>query len=270
MITIFSSPKAFKGHISIIQKNAIKSWTLLEPKPEIILMGNERGTAEICKKLKLKHISDVKCNDSGTPLVNDIFKKAQKRSNNKILCYVNSDIILTNDFMGALSGVDFKNFLMIGQRWDIEMKKPLNFKPSWEKKLSGKKQHPAGMDYFVFTKNIWKEIPSFAIGRTIWDNWLVYKALLNKAPIIDASKVVKVIHQNHGYGSISKKNKVWKGPEADYNLKLAGPPVPSFSLHDATHILTKNGVKRALSIKYLVRRIRRMPSILRSRIKKEI
>jgi hypothetical protein len=264
MITIFSSPKPFKGHVGIIQENAIKSWTLLEPKPEIFLIGNEKGTAEICKKLELKHIPKIKCNESGTPLVNDMFEKAQQCSNNKILCYVNSDIILKSDFMKALNNVDLKKFLMIGQRWDIEMKKSLDFKPGWEKNLRGKRQHPAGMDYFVFTRGLWKKIPKFAVGRTIWDNWLVYKAYLNKVPVIDASKAVRAMHQKHGYGDVSKKNKVWKGPEAVNNLRLAGSHVPSFSLHDATHILTKKGVKKALSIKYLVRRMRRTPLIMRS------
>lgn len=46
MLTIFSYPKPFKGHIDVIQRNAINSWTLLNPKPEIILACDEEGTKE--------------------------------------------------------------------------------------------------------------------------------------------------------------------------------------------------------------------------------
>ncbi len=59
MITIFTIPKPFKGHISVIQKNAIKSWTLLEPSCEIILFGDEEGAEEIAQELSLRHIKNI-------------------------------------------------------------------------------------------------------------------------------------------------------------------------------------------------------------------
>ncbi len=31
-VTIFATPKAFRGHFSVIQRNAIESWTRLSPK----------------------------------------------------------------------------------------------------------------------------------------------------------------------------------------------------------------------------------------------
>lgn len=63
MLTIFSCPKPFRGHINIIQRNAIRSWTLLQARPEIILIGNEEGTAEVCKEFGLRHIPDVERNE---------------------------------------------------------------------------------------------------------------------------------------------------------------------------------------------------------------
>jgi len=44
MLTLFALPKPFRGRNGIIQQNAIRSWTLLEPTPEIILFGDEFGT----------------------------------------------------------------------------------------------------------------------------------------------------------------------------------------------------------------------------------
>src|ERR1700687_5147464 len=43
VLTIFSAPKAFDGHVGIIQENAIQSWLCLRPKPKIILFSNEVG-----------------------------------------------------------------------------------------------------------------------------------------------------------------------------------------------------------------------------------
>ena len=37
MLTLFTTAKAFTGHSEIIQRNALKSWTLLHPDVEIIL-----------------------------------------------------------------------------------------------------------------------------------------------------------------------------------------------------------------------------------------
>jgi hypothetical protein len=69
MLTIFACPKPFTDpHIAIIQRNAITSWTLLRPRPEIILFGDEPGVTEICKELGLRHVGEVERNEYGTPL----------------------------------------------------------------------------------------------------------------------------------------------------------------------------------------------------------
>ena len=43
-LTLFATPKRFQGHIDNIQRNAIASWTRLNPRPEIILFGADDGT----------------------------------------------------------------------------------------------------------------------------------------------------------------------------------------------------------------------------------
>ena len=53
MFTIFTIPKPFQGHIGTIQRNAIQSWTLLHPRPEIILFGSEAGTAQVAAELRV-------------------------------------------------------------------------------------------------------------------------------------------------------------------------------------------------------------------------
>ena len=78
VLTMFSVPKAFQGHISIIQRNAIRSWLTLNPKPEIVLFGDEVGTKEVAAELGVEHLPNVRCNQYGTPLVNDVFTQVEK------------------------------------------------------------------------------------------------------------------------------------------------------------------------------------------------
>ena len=78
MLTILSTPKAFTGLFAVIQRNAIESWTKLEPRPEIILFGRDPGTAEICDELGLRHVPDVAENAHGTPLLSDMFLTGQQ------------------------------------------------------------------------------------------------------------------------------------------------------------------------------------------------
>ena len=173
MLTIFATPKPFRGHIAVIQRNAIRSWMLLRPACEIILMGNDEGTADIAGELGLRYVPDVARTTFGTPLVSDLFNQAQQLSGNNLFCYVNSDIILMSDFMQALQRVvDHKSrFLVVGHRWNFDIKEVLEFTLDWEEKLRSQVKKFAALaganaiDFFVFPRDVLGEIPPFAIGR---------------------------------------------------------------------------------------------------------
>ena len=78
LITLFSAPKPFTDpHIATIQRNAIKSWTLL-PDVDVILLGDEEGLAEAADELGVKHIPDVARSESGTPLISSMFHLARE------------------------------------------------------------------------------------------------------------------------------------------------------------------------------------------------
>jgi len=245
-ITIFAIPKQFVGHIGLIQSNAIKSWTLLEPRPEIILFGGDDGVAEVAEEFGLRHIPDVKQNVSGVPLVNDLFEKAQTTASNNILAYVNSDIILLSDFMPAVetAAKRFNEFLMIEQRWDTDIPRPIDFEDAdWEQKLREFVRQNAslhavtGVDCFVFTKYLWSVIPPFGIGRTMWDIWLVRKALQDNKDIIDATETVMIVHQNHPYISFPGRK-----AEELANHQLGDNQFSSGFVSDAGWKLTPTGL----------------------------
>src|SRR3954451_18457760 len=102
MLTLFTTPKAFRGHIGVIQRNALKSWTLLDPDVEVIVFGDDDGAAEICGELGLRHVGEVERSTSGAKQLASIFERAQKMARHDVLCYVNCDIVLTQDFVEAL------------------------------------------------------------------------------------------------------------------------------------------------------------------------
>src|ERR1700739_783200 len=105
MLTLFTTAKPFKGHSGVIQRNALKSWTLLHPEVEVILFGDEEGAAEVCAALGLRHEPHVDRHESGFKYIGNIFDEAQKMARHDVLCYVNCDILLGADFVDAVKRV---------------------------------------------------------------------------------------------------------------------------------------------------------------------
>jgi|GEM_PF-1761189 len=230
MLTLFACPKAFRGHIATIQRNAILSWIAINPRPEIILMGSDEGVAEIALELGLEHIPTVDCSDSGTPLVSSLFEIAQSIGNGSLFVYTNSDILLPKEFSQKINQVSFDRFMLSGQRWNLDVIESLeDLGESWQTKLtervktSGRLEGPQAMDYFVFPKGTYTQLPNFAVGRPGWDNWMLYHALETGMVVVDATNSIMAIHQNHDYRHHPDgKQGVYEGIEAKQNLKLAG------------------------------------------------
>jgi len=257
MLTLFAIPKPFRGYIATIQYNAIQSWMRLQPACEIILFGDDEGTAEVVREFGLRHIPYVTLSEYGTPLLNSIFAQAQAVASHRVLAYVNADIILFGDFTAAVQRIPFHRFLMVGQRWNMNLEQPLDFShPDWQSQLcecvrsQGTPNERCGIDYFVFTSGLWGEIPPFTIGRTVWDNWLIYRARAQGARVVDTSHAVMAVHQNHDYSHIREGKTTgweaaWNGPEAQRNLQLAGGDYTrGFTLDDATWALPARGFVR--------------------------
>lgn len=260
MITVFATPKPFTGIFANIQHNAIVSWTLMQPRPEIILFGADEGISEIAQELRLIHIADVATSEFGTPLVNELFTTAQREGSHDIFCYLNSDIILTNDFMRAVEAAKrlHRPFLMVGQRCTVEVKDL----PSFEDKdldsrlravaESGDLESVFNIDYFVFSRGLFADMPPFAIGRPFYDNWLIWSARRAGASVIDATDAVLALHQRHDYSHVPKGQQwVFGGEEAQRNRALAGSPRRLHSVADANFMLTAGGsIQPAKGAKY--------------------
>jgi hypothetical protein len=251
-ISVFAIPKSFEGHADLIQRNAIKSWTKIFSPKQITLLGDDQGVADVASQFGLGHIPDINRNRNGTPLVDDMFAKAAKTSQASIYCYINADIILLTDFTRAITKVarSGRPFLMVGRRWNLDLDHLWNFDlPDSEStlmnlvKTKGEHFSKAGIDYFVFSNGLLDEIPPFAVGRTAWDNWLIFRAREKSAMVVDASDQVVAIHQNHGYSGFANAEALWKSEEARENQRLMHSGFRN--LDDATHILKADGIRSA-------------------------
>jgi len=240
-ITFFSAPKPFTDvHIATIQRNAIKSWALL-PEVQVFLLGDEEGVDREAGKLGVRHLPGVKCSESGTPLISSMFQLARENSNSQLLCIINTDILLLPDFIQAARRVasQSKKFVLLGQRWDLDLSQPVEFTEGWQDRLrsivqdQGQVHRPAGSDFFLFPRTCYTEVPDFAIGRAGWDNWMIYQACKSGFPAIDATHDVLVLHQNHDYSHLPGGRPHYDHPETDENIRLAGGrPMTRFTLLD--------------------------------------
>ncbi len=268
MITFFTIPKPFEGHIGVIQRNALRSWRKLNPGCEIIIFGDELGISEVAEEVGAVHIPEIRKNEFGTPYLDGIFSQVQEMAKNDILCYSNADIIFLKDFPEGIGKIDDDRFLLVGQRWDLDLTTEVDFSGKYEEELrkktaeSGKLHDVDGMDYFVFRKGTLNELPAFLVGRAGWDNWMIYNARVKGIKVIDGTKGYLVIHQNHNYGHVKKSVGRWLGPESDYNMALLGGVEHRFTLYDATYRFNGTKVVRNLSAISFYRRLKSL-SILR-------
>jgi hypothetical protein len=251
MITFFTTAKPFLGHSGTIQRNALHSWKLLHPEVEVILFGDEEGVAEVCAELDLRHEPHVERHESGFKYLNYMFERAQQIARHDYLCYSNCDIILCGDFFQAACLVVARRekCLMIGQRWDTDITEPLDFSdPEWAGNLhrcakkTGTKQVPDFVDYFLFSRGLYENVPSLIVGRSFWDWWLVWKALSVDALVLDCTRFALAVHQNHGYGyHPGGKQGTNEDVLALRNIEVGGGVEHLRNTLDATYKLTKGG-----------------------------
>ena len=251
MLSIFTIPKPFLGHIEVIQRNAIQNWLKLQPKCEIILFGDDYGVERVAHELRVIHIPSIEKNEFGTPLLSSAFSKAQEIAKNNILMYANSDVIFFQNLIKVVQGINKPLFLMCGRRWDLDVTEEIDFEDGeWTARLKekvkkeGKRHGLSGMDYFIFPRNLVK-MPAFAVGRPGWDSWLIYDMRIRKIPVIDATEAITVIHQNHDFShsKFGEKKRVG-GPEWQKNIEIAGGFTNMMTLRDANWVLNENGLNR--------------------------
>ena len=250
MLTLFSVPKPFHGHVGEIQRNAIASWKALGPDVQVVLVGDEAGVEAAAREAGVGHVGALELSSSGTPRLDSAFALVDDVAEHSLWCFVNGDIVLLDDFLPAVRRVQrhFEAFLVIGESRDLSLvpearladevfRRDLRRRARAEGRLRGY----AALDYFVFPRGHFGELPPFLIGRACFDNWLVWKAR-QVGPVVDVTGAVVSVHQSHDYGHIvGGLGEAYYGEEAKRNEELAGGRSHIYTLHDASHRLPAKG-----------------------------
>jgi len=241
VLTIFSVPKPFEGRIGEIQRRAVASWAGLGDDVQVLLLGDEAGTAEAARDAGAEHLPDLARTKHGTPRLDSAFAAADAAARHPLRCFVNADVILFDDLPRAAERVagEADHFLIVGQTVDVDEAGSRD-----EARAHGRKRGAAALDYFVFPAGLYTDVPPFAIGRACFDNWLVWHARQG-AIVVDATADVVAAHQRHDYAHVDGgKEEAYYGEEAARNLELSGGKSRLYTLHDASHVLRGGRLRR--------------------------
>jgi hypothetical protein len=269
LLTIFTTPKPFQdAHIITIQRNALRSWQAMGAEVDVLVIGDDAGVAENCKKLGVRCLPDVRRNAHGTPLISSMLELARENSRSPYLAIVNTDIILFADVLEAIRNAakKFQQFVLVGQRWDMDVTQEIQGGEKAFAKLKGQvktlaRLHPPmGSDYFVYPRSCYEKIPDFAIGRAGWDNWFIFNSRFNGWPLVDATRDATIVHQSHDYRHLPGGQPHYRLPETDENVAQAGGYHTIFTLFDAQYDLVDGKLKKKkVTFKKITREIEIFP-----------
>ena len=143
----------------------------------------------------------------------------------------------------------------MSQRWDLDITEPLDFaRPEWAREVRemalthGFQQDEYWIDCFLFRKGMYTDMPAMIVGHCYWDNWMIWRALSEGVPVLDVSRFLVPIHQNHGYNpKYGRVKGVPTDPLSQWNLNAIGGNRYTRQIDAATHRMTRDGrIRRAL------------------------
>jgi hypothetical protein len=246
VLTLFSLPKPFVGDTAERQEIALRSWTALGV--EVILVGDEPGIGEAAAAAGVAHIGSIARSPSGTPRLDDAFARVDEVAQHPLRLFVNADIVLLPDLLGAVSAVDGESrFLLVGQTLELAVagEELADTRALHAKALAdGRPRGAVAMDWFCFPAGLFDPMPPFLVGRASFDNWLIWRGR-QAGPVIDATADVVAIHLPHDYGHLAGGlNEAYYGAEAQENFALGGGKRRIYTLHDASHRLVGGKLRR--------------------------
>ncbi|KAK8875347.1 hypothetical protein M9Y10_005512 [Tritrichomonas musculus] len=202
-ITFISCPRPLTPDRYNSLKVTYSSWLASSPKTSIILFTNRtefdptgKFPDELDKlfgKDRVKYAGSIRHDLTGVPYIDDWFRQGIKHSSSKYVCFINSDIPISGNWLHRVKQVyavmEDKPVVLIGQRIDFDLEDSKFEKLRFDQKHllkdidkmveeSNHSPHsPFGVDSFTFRiDNIpfnYEKILPFIMGRYNWDNWIV-------------------------------------------------------------------------------------------------
>jgi hypothetical protein len=270
MITLFTIPKPFDARNRRPQDNAIATWRAVLPDAQIIVFGDEEGIEEATRRHGVEHAT-VSRNEHGTPLLDAAFAEARRRALHPLLGYVNADILFDDALRATLPAIaasHWSRFVVVGRRTDLDLDDEIDVRDApWQANLRARARHagrlhePTGIDFMIFPTRWEVPLPSFPVGRVLWDNWIIHHARSTAAPVIDATSSVLAVHQNHGYAHIGGARAASAAAEVARNWSIVGPDFLPLTIADATHVLEDGRIRARRDLRYVLRRIMVAPAL---------
>lgn len=246
-ITICSWPRPMHEPFDVIQRNAFHSW--VTPFTDIYLVNNEADDLQDVAKEIGAQVIDVERNEFGTPKVRSVIDTMYDMGNEYML-YINADTIIVNkeELLSTALSADqaFGRFMIVARSYDTDGVPELETESlpessRWKRSVleavltRGRLHKPHGSNIFLWHGDFLRDcVPDFALGRFKWDGWLMWRPVSLGIPLIDATKQLICVHQNHG-------DRVF-GPEKVRNAKMCGKN--KCRVENATHIYYDGEIRR--------------------------
>ena len=217
MITIFTHVRPFENEFDAIQRTAIASWQTQGVDTQVVLFGDDLDSRLIAKGLGINWLPS-KVTPMNYPSFAHLFIDIETHYPSDWYLEVSSDIVLSglNIALPILESWAhlFTRPLVIGQRIDVEVGPHSRVIPQYHP--------PSAVDYFLYKKGTLGDIPLFNIGRTVYDNWLVWAARdLWNMQVVNATEAITAYHLNHTHPEHGNKARMLDSAARQYNLDLA-------------------------------------------------
>ena len=235
--------------IKIMQYNSINSWKWLDCEKEILVFNRESSIKEMCDELEIKNINDYESSDfSDLPTWRAMRNVAcEFASENDIIVWVNSDIVFDDTLVHTInelkkSGLD--DFILTGKRKNWPIFWELNNKEEINKIEFDKIGNEYEIDYFIYNKKHFSDLPKFFIARMKFDNYLMKLSIDSVEKTIDSTFAINSYHHEHGYGP--DLNKSWmdaslNDPKFEFDRKINQMLSPIANINDCKyHIKMEN------------------------------
>jgi len=235
-ITFITAFRKFRPPFNMIQHSALYSWKV-NGIPVIAPM-NEIGIKEACTGYEnITLIDGVKRGreigfSTQSPIVPDLIAKALPLAKTTTVAYINSDIIITENFSERIQQMVDKygyDIYAVGSRNEIDLKEYINTPETYKKVLEQKREaydDSTSSDIFIASKFTWRkvisEMPDYILGRWGWDNYLHMMAEVYKLKKHNCSDVLPILHCKHTFHHIFAQEKKHEkdAPSSQYNLAL--------------------------------------------------
>jgi hypothetical protein len=245
-LIIVSTCKPFVGEDARRQQNAIISWIEAVGASNVLLVGNEPGVAEICDRFGVANDPVVERVDGRLPTLSGVLNSPSLNMA-EFVCYVNADVMMPMNTLDVVIRVarDFSHFMIVGERWDIDLDREVNPEEIRSRAIettaqqTGRLPGPHWIDYFIYPHGLLGTIPGMAISGGLWDHWIVGRALQNGAAVVDATRSLTAVHQNH-----PRPDSLSTEERRQYNLRAIGDSTTLATITNATHQLTSGGALR--------------------------